>query len=188
MGQPVKKPFTPEMLLTDSDVLHSEVLFSAVYDHLRRIAYAHMVNQGPGQTLDPTGLVHEAWLKLRKSEHGQTWQDKRHFYRAVAVVMWQILIDRSRRRQRERHGGGLNRANVDLGQISDESSIEELLLLEPALSRLNQENPELAELVQLRFFVGLTYEEISELQKISVACVRRQWIHARTRLYRYLQN
>ena len=184
----MKKRFTSDVLPMDSVVPPSEALFSAVYDHLRRIAHAHMLSQGPGQTLDPTGLVHEAWIKLQRAEHGHSWRDRRHFYRAVAVVMWQILVDRSRRRQRERHGGGFSRAHVDLGQISDDSTLEELLLLEPALGRLGQEHPELAELVQLRFFVGLSYEEISELQQTSVATVRRQWIHARTRLHRYLQN
>lgn len=162
--------------------------FSATYDELRRIARIHLRRQLPGLTLDATGLVHEAWIRLQKSAATHLWNDRRHFCRTCASVMRQILIDRSRRRQTVRHGGDLDRVEADLAQIPAESMLAEVLSLSPALERLDREHSHLAEIVQMRFFAGLSHEEIAEALGSSVATVRRQWTLARTLLYSYLQN
>ncbi len=148
----------------------------------------HMRRQLPGLTLDATGLVHEAWIRLQKSTAANQWNDRRHFCRTFASVMRQILIDRSRRRQAARHGGLLERTEADLTQISADAMLDEVLSLGPALERLGRENSQLAEIVQMRFFAGLSHEEIAEALGRSVATVRRQWTLARTLLHSYLQS
>ncbi len=166
----------------------AELSIAAAYSELRRIARCHLRRQLPGLTLEPTALVHEAWLKLQKSDAAGVWKDRRHLCSTVAAVMWQILIDRSRRLRTERHGGHLSRADKDLQQIAAETTLEELMSLAPALERLSTEHPQLAEIVQLRFFAGLSHEEVAELLQLSVAMVRRQWTLARTLLHSYLQS
>ncbi|MFM7058706.1 MAG: ECF-type sigma factor [Planctomycetota bacterium] len=178
----------PDVGPVDSTAPPSELTIAMAYNELRRIARYHLQRQVPGQTLDPTALVHEAWIKLQKSDAAGMWKDQKHLCRTVAAVMWQILIDRSRRAQSERHGGHLNRTDQDLQQIAADSTLEELQALAPALERLSTEHPRLAEIVQMRFFAGLSHEQVAELLESSVATVRRQWTLARTLLHSYLQT
>lgn len=160
--------------------MRSEELFPLVYAELRKLAAAKMAVEGP-QTLQPTALVHEAWLKLAGSN--QTWKSRGHFFGAAAEAMRRILIDRARRRNRERHGGGLCRVDldsVDLAATTDDST---LLCLDEALSRLAEESFQKAELVKLRYFAGLTIADAARALGISEATAKRHWAYARAWLY-----
>jgi RNA polymerase sigma factor (TIGR02999 family) len=168
--------------------LTSDELFPLVYDHLRVLARQYLQCQTPGQTLDATGLVHEAWLKLKKSGSSMDWKSRRHFYSVTTAVMRQILVDRVRRRQAIRHGGAMQRHAVGDWIAGEDSNLGDMLILDAALQRLAKELPDLAEIVQLRFFAALTYEEIAELLQCSVASIRRQWTLARTLLHSWVSN
>jgi RNA polymerase sigma factor (TIGR02999 family) len=159
----------------------AEELLPLVYEELRRLAAAKMAQQ-PGQTLQATALVHEAWLKLAGNGDSR-WKDRQHFFRAAAEAMRQILIDRARRRLRLRHGGGGPQMDLDELAIAAPEKEEVLLQLDDALSQLKTASPERAEIVNLRFFAGLSEGEIAELLGISERSVQRQWSYARAWLF-----
>ncbi|HEY5914879.1 MAG TPA: sigma-70 family RNA polymerase sigma factor [Verrucomicrobiae bacterium] len=165
----------------------AEELLPLVYEELRKLAKAKMANEGPGQTLQPTALVHEAWLKLVGSDH-QHWKGRGHFFGAAAEAMRRILIDRARRRQRERHGHGLKR--VDLAQVDVALTTDDDLLVrvDEALERLAAEAPEKAAVVKLRFFTGLSIPIAAEALGISVATANRHWNYARAWLLAELKR
>lgn len=165
----------------------AEELLPLVYEELRKLANAKMANEGPGQTLQPTALVHEAWLKLVGSDH-QHWKGRGHFFGAAAEAMRRILIDRARRRQRERHGHGLKR--VDLAQVDVALTTDDDLLVrvDEALERLAAEAPEKAAVVKLRFFTGLSIPIAAEALGISVATANRHWNYARAWLLAELKR
>jgi RNA polymerase sigma factor (TIGR02999 family) len=164
----------------------AEKLLPLVYDELRRLAAAKMAQQPPGQTLQPTALVHEAWLKV--SRGGRTrWEDRRHFFRAAAEAMRQILIDRARHRLRVRHGGGVQRLSVEEIEIVAPEKEEVLVLLNEALSELRARDPVSAEIVNLRFFAGLTEPEIASVLGISERSVQRQWRYVRAWLFAQIE-
>jgi RNA polymerase sigma factor (TIGR02999 family) len=160
----------------------ADELLPLVYEELRRLAGAKMAQQPPGQTLQATALVHEAWLKL-SGQDGSRWQDRQHFFRAAAEAMRQILIDRARRRLRLRHGQGQQRVPLDDIQIAAPEKDEVLVQLDEALTELRAASPERAEIVNLRFFAGLSESEIAGLLDISERSVRRQWSYARAWLF-----
>ena len=161
-------------------------LLPLVYDELRRLAQVR--TRGPRQSLQPTELVHEAWMKLVRSED-RHWQSRRHFVNAAGVAMRNILIDRARARLAQKHGGGLDRepAEVLEGQaIEIEHSPEELLALDAALSQLEAVDERSARVVTLRFFAGLSSGEIADALGVSDRTVRKDWGFARAWLERSL--
>jgi RNA polymerase sigma factor (TIGR02999 family) len=163
------------------DAQAGEKLLPLVYEELRRLAAARMAEQ-PGQTLQATALVHEAWLKLAGGA-ASGWRDRQHFFRAAAEAMRQILIDRARRRLRLRHGQNAQRVDLDAIEIALPEKEEILLQLDEALGELKAASPEQAEIVNLRFFAGLTEPEIAGILGISERSVQRQWSYARAWLF-----
>jgi RNA polymerase sigma factor (TIGR02999 family) len=161
----------------------AEALLPAVYDELRQLAARKMANEKPGHTLDATGLVHEAYLRLIKPssktgfENRPQWDGRSHFFAAAAEAMRRILIENARRKQRVKHGGELNR--IELGDPVAPQSDEKLLALDEALDGLAEEDPIAARVVELRYFAGLGHEDIAEAVGISVHIARNKWAYAR---------
>ena len=145
-----------------------------------------MGHEASGQTLQPTALVHEAWLRLVGGKP-YTFNDRTHFFRAAAEVMRRILIDRARRRQTRRHGGGTHRVSLDGLEPPAPQADEQLLALHDALDRLALEHPVQAEAVKLRYFAGMTNEEVSEVMGISVSTIKNYWAFSRAWLFNEIQ-
>ncbi len=158
-----------------------------VYDELRRLAAQRMANESSDITLQPTALVHEVWLRLSGGGNG-TWANRRHFFSAAAEAMRRILIDRARRRSRVRHGGDLERMDLDACEIQSPLPDDRLLALHEALDRLASMDARAAEVVQLRFFLGMTEEEIARQLEVSVNTVERAWKVSRLWLYREMSK
>lgn len=165
----------------------AEKLLPLVYDELRKLAAARMAGERPGQTLQPTALVHEAWLKLVGSTE-QQWHNRKHYLGAAAEAMRRILIDRARKRNRSRHGAGLQRVDLEQVDVAVTTKDETLLWVDEALRRLEAEAPERVELVKLRFFVGLSIAEAAEVLGISESSAKRQWNFTRAWLFRQLKD
>lgn len=153
-------------------------LMPLVYDELRRIAIRRMASQDPAQTLQPTALVNEAWLKLMGSQK-YSWENRRHFLNAAGEAMRQILVDSARRKKAVRNGGKLQRVDIEGLDIPLPTSHEQLLLLDEALTSLSKVHPTKAELVRLKFFVGLDNTEAAATLGIPLRSVERQWAFAR---------
>ncbi|HWX20209.1 MAG TPA: sigma-70 family RNA polymerase sigma factor [Candidatus Binatia bacterium] len=165
----------------------AERLLPLVYKELRHLAAAKLAQEAPGQTLQPTALVHEAWLRLVGSGN-EHWNGRGHFFGAAAEAMRRILIDRARKRHRERHGHGLVR--IDLSQLDVAITTDDDLLLRvnEALEKLEAEAPQRAQLVKLRFFTGLSIAEAAEALGIAPATANRHWAFARAWLMAELQT
>jgi RNA polymerase sigma factor (TIGR02999 family) len=163
----------------------ADQLLPLVYDNLRRLAAWHMAQERPGQTLQATALVHEAWLRLVGQEDSQ-WDGRRHFLAAAAEAMRRILIDNARRKQAARHGGGLHRTELkpDELPIAGGAPDDELLAVDEALAALAAHDPSKAELVKLRYFAGFTLEETAAALGMSLRTTKRDWAYARAWLYR----
>jgi RNA polymerase sigma factor (TIGR02999 family) len=146
-----------------------------------------MLGQPPGQTLQPTALVHEAWLKLA-GDRAASWNDRQHFFRAAAEAMRQILIDRARAKQRLKRGGNPLRLDIENLDLASETEPEILLVVEEALQALAQQDPLKAELVRFRFYIGLGMHEIAQVLGVSERTVKRHWIHARAWLFQEIQR
>ena len=155
-----------------------------VYGELRKLAAAKMARESQAHTLQPTALVHEAWLRLGGDAQTQ-WKNRAHFFSAAAEAMRRILIDNARRRQAARHGGGLEKvsANATGFDVASPEADAELLLLHQALDALAAHDPRKAELVKLQHFVGLSVEESAAVMGITDRTARRDWVYARTWLY-----
>lgn len=156
-------------------------LLPVVYDELRRVAAAKMAREHAQHTLQPTALVHEAWLRLGGDDQ-PAWKNRGHFFSAAAEAMRRILIDQVRRKKAARRGSGAEHVPIDATGIHlgvSENADEELLLLNDALDALAAEDPRRAELVKQRFFTGLTFEEAAEAMELSVRTVKRDWTYAR---------
>lgn len=151
-------------------------LLSLVYNELRQLAARKMASESPGQTLQPTALVHEAWLRLTRDEQ-RKWNDRTHFFAAAAESMRRILVDNARRKRAQRHGGNLER--VDMPEIATAQSEDQIVAVDEALEKLAQDDPQKATLVKLRYFVGMTLEEAAEALGISVPTATRYWAYAR---------
>ena len=162
-------------------------LLPVVYQELRRLAAGYLRREKPGQTLQPTALVHEAYLRLMKDKPGR-WQNRAHFCAIAAHSMRQILIERARARGAAKRGGPRQRITLDEAMIAGEDRSIDLLALDEALERLNELDPEQARLVELRFFGGLTVEETAEAMNISPATVKRHWTVAKAWLTRELER
>ncbi|MBE2213096.1 MAG: sigma-70 family RNA polymerase sigma factor [Opitutaceae bacterium] len=170
----------------------SAVLLPLLYDELRRLAASKLAREAPGQTLQATALVHEAWLRLAGGRgQERAWNDRTHFVAVAAEVMRHILTDNARRKKAVRHGGGLERAGIDdsLLQIAaPEGDDDELLAVHEALDQLAAHDPRKAELVKLRYFVGMSIEETAQILGISMTTAKRDWTYARAWLFREISR
>ena len=165
----------------------SEELLPLVYDELRRLAARKMAQIPPGQTLQPTALVHEAYLRLTGGD-GQKWDGRGHFFAAAAEAMRRILIEGARRKAARRHGGGQQRVDVDEVQVAAELKDDDILAVNDALEKFAKRDPQKAELVKLRYFVGLKVEEAAEVLGISETMAKRHWTYARSWLLREIEE
>lgn len=167
------------------DLQAAEQLLPLVYDELRKLAAQRLVSEKPGQTLQATALVHEAYLRLVGN---QQFSGRGHFFAAAAEAMRRILIEKARRKERIRHGGGRTRVDLDQLDVADDTAAESLLELDAALARLALEEAEVAEVVKLRYFAGLTIEQTAHSLGISVRTANRHWAYAKAWLYRQLNE
>jgi RNA polymerase sigma factor (TIGR02999 family) len=165
------------------DAHAAERLLPLVYDELRQLAAARLAREKPGHTLQPTALVHEAYLRLVAAGDEPAWEGRRHFFAAAAEAMRRILIDQSRRKKRVKRGGGRRRVDLDQIEVPADAPGDDLLALDEALDGLAREAPQKAELVKLRFFAGLSVEEAAHCLGISRATADRYWAYARAWLY-----
>ena len=169
--------------ITDGDQQASDQLVPRVYDELRRIARAQMAREAPGQTLQPTALVHEAYIRLVGDEN-PIWENRAHFFAAAAEAMRRILIERARSRSRLKRGQNPHRVDLNATMLSTEPDPDEMLTLDAALKRLNAKDPVMCKVVELRYFGGLTGEEIAKMLETSPRNVDRIWASARAWLGR----
>jgi RNA polymerase sigma factor (TIGR02999 family) len=169
------------------DAKAAEELLPLVYEELRKLAAFKLAQQSPDQTLQPTALVHEAYLKLL-GDGNHSWQDRRHFFAAAAEAMRHILVDRARRKASERHGGGWQRIDLDSVVVAVETTDENVLLIHEALEKLAARDAEAAELVKLRFFAGLTFPQAAEVLGQSERSAKRTWAYARAWLFKEIQK
>ncbi len=163
-------------------------LLPLVYDELRKLAAQKLAHEAPGQTLDATALVHEAYLRLVDVDEAQRWNSRGHFFAAAAEAMRRILVDRARRKRRAKHGGGRHRLQLDELSVPVDDPGEDLLALDDALGELARQEPVKAELVKLRYFAGLSLEEAAACLGISPATAKRYWAVARAWLYHALSG
>ena len=171
---------------SEGDPTAAGELLPLIYEELRRLAAAKMAREQPGLTLQPTALVHEAWLRLG-ADH-QQWENRRHLFAAAGEAMRRILIERARRRMRIRHGGAQERVDLDEVELPMPVEDDQMLLLNEALDALAAEDASQAEVVKLRFFVGLQVQEIAEVLGVSERTVQRQWNHAKVWLFDRMQR
>jgi RNA polymerase sigma factor (TIGR02999 family) len=162
--------------IEQGDPLAAGQLLPLVYDELRKLAARKLAHEKPGQTLDATALVHEAYLRLVGE---QTFESRPHFFAAAAEAMRHILVDRARRRKRGKHGGSRQRVSLDESIPASSCATDELLAIDEALTRLEKEDPQAAAVVKLRYFAGLSAEETAQSLGISRASVYRHWNFAR---------
>lgn len=165
----------------------AEELLVLVYDELRRIAAAKMMHEAPGQTLQPTALVHEAWLRLVAGKR-PSFNDRAHFFRTAAEAMRRILIDRARRKQTVRHGGGYQRVDLDGFDPAAPNMDDQLFAVHEALGKMASEYPVQAELVKLRYFAGMTNEEAAEVLGVAVSTVKNYWAFSRAWLLNEIES
>jgi RNA polymerase sigma factor (TIGR02999 family) len=166
----------------------SEQLLPLVYDELRRLAADRLAQETPGQTLQPTALVHEAYLRLVEGAPDRQWENRGHFFAAAAEAMRRILINRARDKQRLKRGGGWKRLDLENLAVVENADDDELIALDEALERLAEENRTCAELVKLRFFAGLTLDEATRALGLARRTTDRYWAFARAWLYRALSR
>jgi RNA polymerase sigma factor (TIGR02999 family) len=165
----------------------AEQLLPLVYEELRRLAAAKMAQEKPGQTLQATALVHEAWLKIA-GDGGGHFANRRHFFKAAATAMQQILVDNARRKQRVKHGANQAGDELHESRIAVSAPSEELLAVNDALATLALEDPQAAEVVQMRYFVGMTVPEIATALDLAPRTVDRHWAFARAWLKRTIRT
>jgi RNA polymerase sigma factor (TIGR02999 family) len=168
--------------IESGDPKAADQLLPLVYRELRRLAASKMANESAGQTLQPTALVHEAWLRLVGNE-APTFQNRAHFFGAAAESMRRILIERARRRQALRHGGGHQRVGLEQVKLPFPGDDDQFLAVNEALEQLAAAHPLEAEVVKLRYFVGLTHDETADALGISVRTAKNYWAHARAWLF-----
>ncbi len=169
------------------DLHEAGQLLPLVYEELRKLAASRLVQEIPGQTLQPTALVHEAYLRLVDVQNPQHWKSRGHFFGAAAEAMRRILVEQARRKGREKHGGVMQRVELPADLVADNAD-DELLALDAVLSRLAAEDPVAAEIVNLKYFAGLSREEIASIRSMTVHEVRQKWAYARAWLRLALKN
>ena len=165
----------------------SEELLPLVYDELRKLASSRMAGEGAGQTLQATALVHEAWLKL-VSGADRTWENRAHFFRAAAQAMRRILVDRARNKSSLKRGAGAEKVPIDDLELAAASPDDKILLVDEALRRLEAEDPESARIVTLKFFGGLTNQDVAKTLGVTERTVERQWAYAKACLFGMIQK
>jgi RNA polymerase sigma factor (TIGR02999 family) len=167
----------------------TEQLLVLVYDELRRLAASKLAHESPGQTLQPTALVHEAWLRL-VGDQNPSFNDRTHFFRASAEAMRRILIDRARRKKTQRHGGEFERIAFEFGEFefAMPGVDDQLLAVHDALEKFAVEHPVQADLVKLRYFAGLTNEEVSDVLGVSLSTVKNYWTFSRAWLLNQIEG
>ncbi len=165
----------------------ADELMRVVYAELRRIAAHKMAREQPGQTLQTTALVHEAWLRLG-GDHSSRWENRAHFFAAAAEAMRRILVDNARRKRRLKHGGDLERVELDHAQLAVPLRDDDVLAVDEALDLLEQNDPRAARMIHLCFFLGMTQQEAADTMGISVSTAERTWAYARAWLYRRIRD
>jgi RNA polymerase sigma factor (TIGR02999 family) len=170
------------------DLQAAEKLLPLVYEELRRLASQRLAREAPGQSLQSSDLVHQAYLRLVGEDEQPKWDSRAHFFAAAAEAMRRILVEHARRKKRLKHGGGRSRIELEAAAVVAEGTSQDLEALDEALNKLAAEDPDKAELVKLRFFAGLTMPEIARVLKISLATAERHWTYARTWLYAELKD
>jgi RNA polymerase sigma factor (TIGR02999 family) len=165
----------------------ADQLLPLVYQELRKLAAAKMAQEKSGQTLQATALVHEAWLRLAGAEEQKAWNSRGHFFGAAAEAMRRILVESARRKARLRHGGELERAAVDEIEIAAPLPEDRLVQMSEALDELEREAPEAAQVVKLRYFAGLTQEQVAETMGISLRTAERHWTWAKAWLFQRIR-
>ncbi len=165
----------------------TEELIPLVYDELRRLAALKMAHEAPGQTLQPTALVHEAWLRLG-GDASQPWNSRGHFFAAAAEAMRRILVENARRKQRLKHGGGWRRVDLAHLDVATGTEDDQVLAVDEALDKLARHDPVGAQLIQLRFFAGLPNLEAARLLGLSERTAKRTWAYARAWLREELKR
>jgi RNA polymerase sigma factor (TIGR02999 family) len=174
--------------LEEGDTRAARKLLPLVYKELRRLAAHKMAREAPNHTLQPTALVHEAWLRLLKPAEVARFENGDHFVATAAEAMRRILVESARRKKRLKHGGALERVDLDEVEVALPAPADEVIALDDALNRLAKVDRRSAEVVQLRFFTGLTHEQIAEELGISLRTVERLWKFARAWLFREVQK
>ena len=169
------------------DPTAAEQLLPLVYDELRKLAAHKLANEAAGQTLQPTALVHEAWLRLSGGSGPTEFDNRGHFFAAAAEAMRRVLIDSARRKEAHKRGAGFQRVNLEDVDVAAKADDSTLLRMDEALEKLSREDPPSAEVVKLRFFAGLTTEEAAAALGISERTARRYWMFARAFLHDELQ-
>jgi RNA polymerase sigma factor (TIGR02999 family) len=169
--------------IEQGDPRAAEQLLPLVYDELRKLAAQKLASETPGQTLQATALVHEAYLRLVDGDKVQHWDSRGHFFAAAAEAMRRILIDQSRRKRRPKHGGDRSRVSLDMALSLGETPDDDLLALDEALEKLDRAEPAKAKLVKLHYFAGLSLEEAGQVLNISHRTAKRYWAYARAWLY-----
>jgi RNA polymerase sigma factor (TIGR02999 family) len=172
--------------IEQGDPRAAEQLLPLVYDELRKLAALRLAHEKPGQTLQATALVHEAYLRLVDSDPARTWDGRGHFFAAAAEAMRRILVENARRKKTRKHGGDQRRADLDLDALVASGPEMDLLALDAALDRLAERDPQKARLVELRYFAGLTGDQAAAVLGISPSSVDRQWTYTRAWLRRAL--
>lgn len=172
---------------SSADACAANELLSVVYEELRRLAAARMASEAPGQTLQATALVHEAWLRLTNDED-RKWNDRTHFFAAAAEAMRRILVDNARRKRAQRRGGGAHRTELPEIAGPESPSEDQILAVSEALDKLAAQDQNKAELVKLRYFVGMTIEEAADVLGISSGTAKRHWAYARAWLAQKIES
>jgi RNA polymerase sigma factor (TIGR02999 family) len=173
--------------IEQGDESASDELLPIVYDELRKLASQKLMNEKPGQTLQATALVHEAYLRLVDVDKARHWNSRGHFFAAAAEAMRRILLNRARDKGRVKRGGGLRKVDLEKIEVAVDTPDEELLSVDEAIEQLSAENPQCAALVKMRFFGGLTIEEAGEALGISKSTADRYWAYARAWLFDVLR-
>ena len=169
--------------IEQGDPRAAEQLLPLVYEELRKLAAQRMAHEAPGQTLQATALVHEAYLRLVNVEQAARWDSRGHFFAAAAEAMRRILVDRAREKGREKRGGKLKRLDIDAIDLATTAAPDQLLAIDEALAKLALDDPPAARVVELRYFAGLTVEEAGNAIGISTATAYRHWNYARAWLH-----
>lgn len=183
----VKSPFMNDITLMLRQPGNSAVLLAAVYEELRRLAAARMAQESAGQTLQATALVHEAWLQL-VAEGDRSWENRAHFFGAASHAMRRILVDAARRKSRLKRGADRERVELGEVEIAAATADDSVILINEALEQLEREDPEQAQIVIMKFFGGMTNEEVAASLGIGERTVYRHWVCAKARLYRWVRQ
>ncbi len=162
-------------------------LLPLVYDELRSLAARNMSRERTQQTIQPTALVHEAWLKLGGDET-QDWNDREHFFRTAAQAMRRILVDRAREKAAKKRGAGVRPSDLERFDVADASQDQRVLMVDEVLNRLESDQPDIARVVSLKFFGGLTNKEIAAMDGVSERTIERHWRYAKARLFQMIRD